>query len=160
LVLQLVFALVIFLSGTVIGVGGTMQWFKHRKTLRGPRVRPPDANEMVAQWTQEYGLTSEQGEPIKLALVQADQARRAAFREAREKMDAALKDMVAGIKAAMTPEQFEKWDEEFQKRMRRFRGPGGRGGHRRGGRRGFRDPNDPNRPRPQEMVPPPPPPPD
>jgi hypothetical protein len=148
--------LVIFLSGTVIGVGGTMQWFKHRKSPPGPRSKPPDANEMVAQWVQDYGLAPEQCEPIKLVLIQADQTRREIFRKSREDMDAALKDMVAGIKAVMTPEQFERWDKEFQERMQRFRHSRGRGGRRRGDRYGGapRGEFDPNRKRPEGSRPP------
>ncbi len=171
-VLQLIFALVIFLSGTVIGTSGTMQWLKSRGGRIGPppRGRGPDPNELVARWTEDYGLSSEQGDQIKEVLKRVDQMRREAFQDSHTKMEAAFTEMIEGIKGIMTPDQFKQWHAEFQKRMQKYRGPreGWRRDGRRGGSRGERDPNrsgprgerDPNRwgsrgPRPPEHGEPP-----
>lgn len=168
MVLQLVFALVIFLSGTVIGTGGTMQWLKSRGGRIGPppsRGRGPDPNELVARWTEEYGLSAQQGEEIKQVLKRVDQMRREAFQESHDKMETAFKEMIEGIKGIMTSDQFKRWNEEFENRMQKYRGSkdgwrrdgrrGGAGGPR--GERGDRDPNHlrqhGSRPPEQEEVP-------
>lgn len=149
MVLQLVFALVIFLSGTVIGTGGTMQWLKSRGGRIGPprRGRGPDPNTLVAHWTKDYGLSLEQGEEIRLVLKRADALRRESFQEMQDKMEAAFKEMIEGLKEVMTPDQFAGWHEEFQKRQQKYQGS--REGRRRDGRGGGpggpRDEGDPNR---------------
>lgn len=152
MVLQLILTLVIFLSGIVIGTGGTMEWLRKRGPFRPPRSPGPDPNQLVTWWAERFDLSAEQGEQIKAVLVQVDQKRRDAYRELQTQMEAGFNEMIEGIKAAMTPEQFERWHEEFQKRMREHRRP--KEGWRRGGQRGERDPNrsgprgerDPNRP--------------
>ncbi|MFC1764455.1 hypothetical protein ACFL6U_20600 [Planctomycetota bacterium] len=150
LALQLVFALVIFLSGAIVGTGGTMNWFKSHG-WRPPRVGPvgiPETDNLVQEWATKYGLTDEQGVQVRQVLDDTMQTRRTIFDALRNEMDAVEELMVEKIKTIMTEDQYTQWLAEYEKRKKRHggsregggrRGRGGGGGGGRG--RGPRDPN-------------------
>lgn len=130
---QIIVAGVILASGIGIGIGGTILSLKDRITRfppPGDRMRPPDANELINRWRADLGLTDEQAQQIKGMF----EKRLAAAREQWVKMAEAqrqeLDELVASMKSILTPEQFAKWQDEFNRHMGHWRprGPGGPGG--------------------------------
>jgi hypothetical protein len=161
---QVAIAAVILVSGIGIGTGGTILVMKDRIMWRPPfrsnggdRRPPIDPIEM---WKTEYGLTDDQARQAKEAFAASWASTRKIFEETGQKMEAEQGKFAESIKAIFTPDQYEKWEQDFKaraERMRRWRpGPGGGpgvpggppGGHKDGrrdrssfrGDRGFQPP--------------------
>lgn len=170
-VAQIIVGVVILVSGMAIGVGGTLVVLKDRIIWRFPPRRPdrPDPNRiagMIADdWTEKYGLTEQQTEKVKALFTAEFQTRRTRVEKMMEADRDAREQFAQAMKEILTPEQFERWEQDFRERGEHYRrmgpfrpprgpgGPGGRdgrgrpgpGGHRRPGP-GFEDPRRPEPP--------------
>ena len=155
---QIIVAGVILASGIGIGVGGTILSLKDKIMWRPPvppgrggGMRGPfGPNEIVAEWTTEYGLTAEQAQQAKDTLIKQFEATRALWMEFAEKDKTEREKFVEAMKSILTPEQFNKWEHDFTERMRHFDrwrpgGPGGPGGRGKPGDRGEFDGPDKHR---------------
>jgi hypothetical protein len=167
IIAQVIVAAVILASGIGIGAGGTVLALKDRLIRfppRGDRPRPPDPNGPIDRWRGELGLTDEQAQQIKDMFTKQLAAARDRWLSIEKQAQIERDEFVASMKSILTPEQFEKWEQEFRERERHFRGwrPGGprgdrRGpdgpnrpdGHRRGGPRSMRPPGPPPEPPPE-----------
>jgi hypothetical protein len=133
--LQIVAATVILACGIVIGSGAALLHFKDDIV---PNRLPP-SREIVRDMRTRYHLTDEQAKQVEAALAASRERMRTFFEGMREKMEAEFKELSSAMKDILTPEQFERWENDFKDRRRR--GPG-----RFGGRQGPGGPGPGGRP--------------
>ena len=147
--LQVVVGMIILICGIIIGSGAAVLRLKDRMMMRGG-PRPP-TREVIEDMQARYGLTDEQAKKAETAFEKRRQSIQAIFEEFRSKSEAEFEKLNADIKKIFTPEQHERWVQDFERRRRPRpswergpgRGPGDRGPGRRGpDGRGFRDPRD------------------
>ena len=163
IVLQIVVGMIILICGIIIGSGAAVLRLKDEMVMRrGPF---PPTRAVAEDMAARYDLTPEQTEKVEAAFGKSRETLRTLFEESRSKSEAEFKKLSAEIKKILTPEQFERWEQDFKRRRRPGppwergkpgergpgrRGPGGRrfgeGGPGRGfGDRGRRDFNDRDR---------------
>jgi len=151
LLMQVVVAAVILISGIGIGAGGTILALKNRLV---PRLRLPptppemEPNFLVERWRDDYGLSEKQAKQAKDTLTRQFAATRELWRTFSQAEQSEREKFAASMKKILTPEQFVKWDTDLKRRMEHFRGMrpfDGRGGGR-GGPRGDRGPGRPKDP--------------
>jgi hypothetical protein len=161
---QVIVSAVILVSGIVIGSGGTILALRDRiippttttvvepNDNRNRRVEGP-ANEIVAKWTTDYGLTETQAQQAKETLTNQFTAIHSLWTKLQEAEQAEREKFASAMKGILTEDQFTRWDADFRRmvehmqRMRPFDpGRGGRGGPRPDWRPDRRmDPNDQRR---------------
>jgi len=139
-ILQIVVGISILICGAIIGSGTTVLYLKD-KVEPTPPPRPP-TREVIKEMEAKYGLTPEQAENAEKAFGKSRETLRSLFEELRMKSEAEFQTLNAEIKKILTPEQFERWEQDFNRRRRPGppweRGPG-KPGDRGFGRRGPRD---------------------
>lgn len=141
-------SLVMLASGFGLGVSVTFNQLKDRLRPKGPVPFVMDHLERIAK---EYELTPEQKEQVKPIIEKFHASFRQMWTDSQKTMTLARDEMVAGMKEALTTEQFDEWFKNLQEREKRRtrRGSFSRRGDRRGPSPRDRDPNrkpDPNRP--------------
>ena len=146
IVLQIVVGMIILICGIIIGSGAAVLRLKDEMVMRrGPF---PPTRAVVEDMTTRYDLTPEQAERVEAAFGKSREKLRTLIEESRRKNEAEFKTLSAEIKKIFTPEQFERWEQDFKRRRRPGppweRGPGrpGEGGPGRRGRPGDRGPDD------------------
>lgn len=136
IILQIVVGMVILICGIIIGSGAAVLRFEDEMVMRrGPR---PPTQEVVKEMEIRYNLTPEQIKQVEAAFAKRREAIQSIFEEFRSKSEAEFKTLSAEIKKVLTPEQYERWEQDFKRRRRPSppweRGrPGERGPGRRGG---------------------------
>jgi Spy/CpxP family protein refolding chaperone len=167
LLMQVVVAGVILVSGIGIGTGGTILALKDRIVWQDPPTPPDRGGErgprppnVVEEWKTKYSLSDEQAQKVKALFDARFEAGRLRWEQLRKIEADEREQLVADMKGILTPEQFESWHADYVQRIaamqnRPFWGPrgdhrgpprGDRGaGPRRGpdGRRGDRPPRPP-----------------
>ena len=132
-------AMVILVSGIVIGSVGTIYCLRNR-IIRGQR-RPDRAGREGAKISQqiktEYGLTDEQAKQVEELFSQRLEAMRSVRMEMAKELSEDREKLLVDMNDILTPEQYEKWLPDFKKRAMHFP-------RRRGGRPHMRRPKDPN----------------
>jgi hypothetical protein len=134
---QVVVGLIILICGIIIGTGATVLHFKGRVVMP-PGPRPP-TREVVEDMATRYNLTPEQVKKVEAVFEKRRETLQSTFEEFRRKSEAEFKTLSTDIKNILTPEQYARWEQDFQRRRRPGpweRGPGrpGEGGPgRRGG---------------------------
>jgi hypothetical protein len=156
--LQIIVAIIILSCGIVIGSGVTLLRLKDRVVMRGPR---PPLIAIVEDIQTRYDLTPEQTEQAEDILGKSRETLHTLFEEFRQRTEAEFQKISIEMKEVLSPEQYERWENDF--RSRRERGPGrfgpGRPGpgrfgpERRGPRRFGPGRPDPNRPSPGKPGP-------
>ena len=139
---QVVVGLIILICGIIIGSGATVLRLKGRVVMP-PGPRPP-TREVVDDMAARYNLTPEQVKKVETTFEKRRETVQSIFEEFRSKSEAEFKTLSADIKKILTPEQYARWEQDFQRRRRPGpweRGPGrpGEGGP---GRRGPGGPGD------------------
>jgi hypothetical protein len=160
--LQVVVGMIILICGIVIGWGAAVLQLKD-KMMMPPGPRPP-TREVVEDMEARYDLTPEQAKQVEVAFGKRRETLQTLFEEFRSKSEAEFQKLSADIKKILTPEQYERWEQDFKRRRRPEpwergpgrpgdRGPGPGGPGDRGPGRGFgeRGPG-PMRPPPEEPV--------
>ena len=129
--LQIIVGIIILSCGIVIGSGMTFLRMKDRIMMRGPR---PPLMAIVEDIQTRYNLTPEQVEKVEEILGRRRETMHTQFEELRTKMEVEFQGLSAEMKEVLTPEQYERWENDFKSRRR---GPGkfGPGGPRPGPRR-------------------------
>ena len=136
--LVLLLGAVILLSGIALGAGGAMLWLKPPE----PRSRGPgrhSADEIAACVAEQCGLDEEQTATIREVMARRLERLRAIHDDTAERILAEHDSLRQEMKAALTAEQFERWDEHFRGLQKRS--PLVRRG-RRGRSRWLRDPKE------------------
>lgn len=161
ILLQIVVGMIILICGIIIGSGAAVLRLKDQMLMRrGPF---PPTRAVVEDMDARYHLTPEQTKKVETAFEKRHEILRTMFEEFRSKSEAEFKKLSAEMKKIFTPEQYERWEQDFKRRRRpgppwergrpgqrgpgRRGGPGGRGFGERGGPgqrgpgRGFGDRN-------------------
>jgi hypothetical protein len=145
---QVAIAAVILISGMGIGTGGTILALRDRIIWHPRRFGPPPPPiGIVEQWKIDYGLTDDQVRRAKEAFTASWENTRKLFVESWQKQQAEQSNFAKSMKAIFTPEQYQKWEQDFKERAEHFRrwrprpggGPGGPGGPPGGHKEGHRD---------------------
>ena len=116
--LQIAAATVILVCGIVIGSGSALLHFKDDIV---PDRLPP-SREIVRDMRARYDLTQEQAQKAEAALGDSRERMHSLFEGFSEKMEAEFKELSSAMKDILTPEQYERWENDFKDRRRR--GPG------------------------------------
>jgi Spy/CpxP family protein refolding chaperone len=152
--LQVFVGMVILLCGIVIGWGSAVLYMKD-KMMMPPGPRPP-TREVVEDMAARYDLTPEQAKQVEAAFGKSRESLQTLFEQFRTKSEAEFQALSADMKKILTPEQYGRWEHDFEQRRRPGppwergpgrpgdRGPGPGGPHDRGPGRGFGD-RGPNR---------------
>jgi hypothetical protein len=180
--MQVLIGVVILISGMGIGTGGTILVLRDRIIWRFPQPpdRRPGPPDIVKMWQTDYGLTDDQVSQARQVLATSMATTQTFWKELQQKEQAERQKFAESMKDILTPEQYQKWENDFVERMKQIErrrpgwhpgwrpgSPGGRSGGRPGGRdgdhkdrgsfrgdRGFRPPPGP-RPAPGERGLPP-----
>ena len=124
-VLQVTMALIIFISGAVIGSGGTLA-FRSNKVMWMDRRPRRDAAAIARETGSRYGLTDEQIRKVENVFVTGLKARQEDHKEFGRRMEAGRQQLIAEMKEALLPEQFNRWLKDFEamhERRGKRRGP-------------------------------------
>jgi len=127
--LQMIVGAVILFCGIVIGSGATLLHLKDRMIMRRPR---PPVTDIVEDIQSRYNLTDEQAEKVEDIFKRSRETMHALSEEFRKKIDAEFQKISIEMKEILSPEQYERWENDFKSRRG---GPGGfgPGGPGRGG---------------------------
>ena len=116
--LQIIVGIIILSCGIVIGSGTTLLRLKDRMIMRGP---PPPLPAIVEDIQSRYDLTQEQVEKVEDILGKGHETMRTLFEESRQKIEAEFQKISMEMKEILSPEQYERWENDFKSRRR---GPG------------------------------------
>jgi len=124
--LQVVVGMIILICGIVIGWGAAVLQLKD-KMMMPPGLRPP-TREVVEDMEARYDLTPEQAKQVEIAFGKRRETLQTLFEEFRRKSETEFQTLSADIKKILTPEQYERWEQDFQRRRQPEppweRGPG------------------------------------
>jgi hypothetical protein len=148
--LQIIVGIVILSCGIVIGSGATLLRLKDKMIMRGPR---PPLPAIIEDIQNRYDLTQEQVEKVEDVLGRSRETMHTMFEQFREKTEAEFQKISAEMKEILSPEQYERWENDFKSRRR---GPGRFGPGRPGPGPGRFGPGGPDNRRYEPMRPEPP----
>jgi Spy/CpxP family protein refolding chaperone len=154
--LQGLIGMMILICGIVIGWGTAVLQMKD-KMMMPPGPRPP-VRDVVEDIADRYNLTPEQAKQVEDVFGKRRESLQKLFEEFRTKSESEFQKLDSDIKNILTPEQYERWEQDFHRRRRPKpwergpgrpgdrgpgrpgdRGPGPRGPHDEGPGRGFGD---------------------
>ncbi|MDD5458460.1 MAG: hypothetical protein PHF37_03610 [Phycisphaerae bacterium] len=116
LLVQIVIAVVILVSGIIIGSGTTILLAKNRMIWIKPPNKP-NAASIAHKISEKYGLDQQQATQMEKIFVDGFAARKLLRDEMDKKMDTQTEVFIEKMKQAMTAEQFDRWYKDFQKMM-------------------------------------------
>jgi Spy/CpxP family protein refolding chaperone len=114
--LQVSVGMIILICGVVIGWGSAVLYMKD-KMMMPPGPRPP-TREVVEDMKARYDLTPEQAKQVEAAFGKRRESLQAVFEEFRTKSEAEFQALSADIKKILTPEQYGRWERDFEQRRR------------------------------------------
>ncbi|HUT29540.1 MAG TPA: hypothetical protein VMX13_07105 [Sedimentisphaerales bacterium] len=124
IIIQILVATVIFLSGVIAGSTGTVVYLKNKGILRPPRPHYRiTASEIAAEIGSDYDLSDSQIKQVEQIFEKAGQSLETLRQEFEEKMETGKRQIRTEMKQVLSPEQFERWQQDFNARHGR-RGPG------------------------------------
>jgi hypothetical protein len=155
-ILGLGFGVLILIFGIIIGAGGTFLRFKDKILIQQTGPVGPNPQHIIQDMRAKLSLSEEQVKKIEELFHQQGQAWQEFSKKTSEFQKARWEEVIAGMKAILTPEQSSAWQKEMDERRQRwereqrdrgFRGQGGpgQGGPGRGGPEGQRGPGGPDR---------------
>jgi len=119
---QILLAVVIFVSGIVIGAGGMVLFFQYR-VFRPPAQPKKMAAEVTRDIQGRLGLSDIQAGQVEAIFAKEFQTMDSIRNEFEAQIDAQRESLITEMEMVLTPEQFAQWRDEFQSRRRRMRGP-------------------------------------
>jgi len=126
---MVVLGLVIVVSGAVIGAGTTVLLLKDR-LARPPSPGERSTDRIVEDLRGRYDLTDEQARKVREIMASSMDALEAIHRDAQSRAEASREKLRTEMKKVLTPEQFQRWELQFESlRPPRFgppQGPPGR----------------------------------
>ncbi len=120
IVLQIVLALIILSSGTIIGAGATILLEKNGIISIRSRYRPESA-ELAQKFQRKYGLNDEQTQQVEEIFSESLQYREAIREQMIEQLRKERERLVEKMREILTDEQFDQWHEDFQAGIERIR---------------------------------------
>jgi len=117
--LQIIVAAVIFASGIIVGAGGTILLVRHK--VLWIHHYHKEAASIALQIKARYNLTEQQTKKVEDVFTRAFESRKAVRSQLQTKFDAEREKLVSEMKAVLTPQQFEKWHIDFQKRLEQYK---------------------------------------
>jgi hypothetical protein len=118
--LQIIIAASILFSGIVIGAGGTILLLKDKMIWKGHHGAKKTVDDIVEELRSEYNLTEEQTSKVKGIHTRAWEARETLRQDIEQKVAEEHERLIAEMKEALSPEQFEQWERDLRERMERF----------------------------------------
>lgn len=115
--MQIIAALIIFISGTLVGFGLTALLFQKKQTRR-PRPPRINADEIAKDISSKYNLSDEQTQQVKELFNKKLEDRKAVRDEWAKRMETEAQQLVADMNEILTPSQFEQWKNDFENRFR------------------------------------------
>lgn len=115
IIVQIIVGCVIFISGIIVGSGGTVALLKDRVIWihQHPKAEAADIAREIAS---KYGLTAEQTRRVEQIFDSRFQTRTAIRREYEAEMEAENQRLAAEMKAVLSSMQFEQWNKDFEAR--------------------------------------------
>jgi uncharacterized protein YneF (UPF0154 family) len=115
IILQIIVGVIIFISGIVVGSGGTVALLKNRVIWihRHPRI---EAAHIAKEIASQYGLKDEQTQRVEQIFNSRFQTRTTIRQEYEAKMETENQKLVAEMKEILSPEQFQRWNKDFEAR--------------------------------------------
>jgi len=110
--LWIVCAAIILASGFAIGAGGTILLAKNHIIWISHKHK--DADEVTKEISEKYGLNQQQTKQVAEIINKAFEQRKLYDDEMDQKRDAYAEVVIAQMKEVLTPEQFERWNKDFQ----------------------------------------------
>ncbi len=118
--LRILSAAIILVSGILIGWGGTILlaknniiWIKHAHKT------PAEITKIIVS---KYGLNEQQAKQVEEILNKAFTQRKLDDDEMDQRRDAYSQVVIAEMKEVLSPEQFERWNKDFQTMREKFKG--------------------------------------
>ena len=115
IITQIVVGVIIFISGIVVGSGGTIALLKNRVIWIHQHPKK-DAATIAKQIGSKYGLTDEQTQRVEQIFANRLKTTKAVHKEFDVKMEAEYQNLAAAMKEALSLEQFERWHKDFEAR--------------------------------------------
>ena len=112
IMLWIVCAGIILTSGIVIGAGTTILLVKHRVIWISHKTE--DAAEEAREMREKYGLNQQQTKQIEEVFNRAFERKQIRQEETNKKRDQEAQIMIAEINDVLTPQQFGRWNKDFQ----------------------------------------------
>jgi MFS superfamily sulfate permease-like transporter len=112
MLLWIVCAAIILVSGIAIGAGGTILLAKYNLIWISHKHK--GTAEVTKEISEKYGLNQQQTKQVEEIINKAFEQRKSYGEEMDKKRDADTQIMIAEMKEALTPDQFERWNNDFQ----------------------------------------------
>jgi len=111
--------LIILVSGIVIGAGITIMLVKQRVIwINKPHK---DVNEITQMIRNKYELDESQTSRVQQLINDAFQQKKQYDDEEDQRREAGAQKMIVEMNSIMTPEQFKRWNNDFQKMREKFK---------------------------------------
>lgn len=126
---QVLAALVIFISGLIIGASLVLFTLQDKVTWKGPAPDKRLAMRLVDEVCERFDLSGEQAQKIEKIFAEAVETVSGLREDYETKVQASRESTIKQMKAVLTPEQYEEWVEDFMRQAERGpgHGPGGPG---------------------------------
>jgi exosome complex RNA-binding protein Rrp4 len=119
ILLKIACAAIVLISGIAIGAGGTILLAKNGVLWISHKHR--DAAAITKKISEKYGLNQQQTQQVGEIISKAFEQRKSDDEEMDQKRDAYAETVVAQMKEVLTPEQFERWNKDFQTMREKFK---------------------------------------
>ena len=119
MVIKLICGVVILISGIAIGAGATIMLVKHRVIWISKPHK--DANDITKMISEKYGLTTQQTQQVKQIINKTFQKRKQYDLEEDQRHEADAQKVIAEMNSVLTPQQFERWNKDFQAMREKFK---------------------------------------
>ncbi|MGA2914432.1 MAG: hypothetical protein ABSE89_00170 [Sedimentisphaerales bacterium] len=117
--LRIITAAIILISGILIGAGGTILLAKNNIIWISHKHKDPAG--ITKEITEKYGLTQQQTKRVEEIINKAFEQRKSDDEEMDKKHDIYFQIVIAEMKEVLTPEQFERWNTDFQTMREKFK---------------------------------------
>jgi len=118
-IIKLLCALIIFISGIVIGSGATVMMIKHRVIWVSRTSK--DVNDIAAKVTKKYSLTPQQSEQVRIIIDKAFQQKKLRDEYVDKQRDEYAQVIISEMNSVLTPEQFKRWSKDFEEIRNRIK---------------------------------------
>ena len=120
IVFQILVALIIFISGIVVGSGGAIAILKNMGILQPPRPPHIPASEIAKEIGADYDLTKNQILEVERIFEKAGLYLESLRQEFDDNMELRKQQLIAEMKTVMPPEKFEKWRDDMNARFEQY----------------------------------------
>jgi hypothetical protein len=117
--LRILCGLIILTSGIAIGAGGTMLLAKNN--IIWIRHKHKDAAAITKELSEKYDLNQQQTKQVEEIINRAFEQRKLYDEEMDKRREADVQIFIADMKEVLTPEQFERWNKDFQAMRDKFK---------------------------------------